>query len=76
MVLHVVKAALSAVYWYGCLYVATGMFFGDRIVDGRIAPPQWVIPPWLFALMAILVYAGLSITWDRLLLRRDGNRPH
>jgi len=74
MFLHVVKAMLSAAYWYGCLYVAMGMFFGDRIVEGRIAAPQWGMPPWLFALIAILLYAGLSIGWDRLLRPRGGKR--
>jgi hypothetical protein len=49
----------------GVLYVATGLFFGDRIgPDGRfVSGPS--IPPWLLALAAVIVYALLSFAWDK-----------
>ena len=43
----IVKAALGGAYWLGCLYVATGLFAGDRVeVSGdEISEGQRVVVP-------------------------------
>jgi hypothetical protein len=63
----IAKAVLSAAYWLGCLYVATGLFSGDRMApDGTITGSPSTLPTWAFGLLAIGLYAALSLAWDRL----------
>ncbi|WP_346248892.1 hypothetical protein [Sphingomonas rustica] len=65
------KGVLSAAYWLFVLYLATGLFAGDRLgPDGRIGPSVPPLPPWLFAVAAIALYALLSWLWDRIVLGR------
>jgi hypothetical protein len=61
----IAKGALSAAYWFGCLYLAVGLMFGDRMVGGRIVAPAVQISPLLFVAIAVGLYALLSFLWDR-----------
>lgn len=68
----IAKAVLSAAYWLGCLYVATGLFSGDRMTsDGTITGSPSPLPTWAFGLLAVGLYAVLSLVWDRLTAGHD-----
>lgn len=60
-----VKGALSAAYWFACLYLAVGLMFGDRVVDGRIVAPAVQVSPVVFVMAAVVLHAALSLLWDR-----------
>ena len=65
--LSLLKAVLSLAYWTGCMYLATGMFTGDRVDEHQAivaANPPFPFP--LFAIIALLAYAALLAIWDRL----------
>lgn len=60
------KAVFSAVYWFGALYLAMGLFFGDRLTPNGIVGPPVVIPLWLFVIVALGIYALCSAAWNRM----------
>lgn len=61
----IAKGVLSAAYWFTCWYLAGGLLFGDRIANGRIVTPALPVPPLLFVVIAVALYATLSLLWDR-----------
>lgn len=65
------KGAFSAAFWFGALYVAGGLFLGDRLgPDGIVGPPV-VIPFWLFLPATLAIYATFSSWWDRRPIHHD-----
>lgn len=64
------KAVFSALYWFGTLYLATGLFTGDRIDNGRVVERASVIPLWLFVVIVLAIYALCSVIWDWAINRR------
>jgi hypothetical protein len=59
------RAVFSAAYWFAALYLAMGLFFGDRVTDNGIVGPIVMMPLWLFVVLALAVYAVCSVVWDR-----------
>ena len=70
----ILKALLGAVYWLTILYIATGIFFGDRLTPEGISERETAVPPWLFAVLAVAAYAVFSFFFDRLVARRSITR--
>ena len=65
MLLGIAKGVLSAAYWFACWYLAGRLIFGDRVVNERIVVPELAVPPLLFVVVAVALYAALSLLWDR-----------
>lgn len=66
----IAKAVLSALYWMTTLAIAMGLFFGDRYPtpgSEQQAASDWAAR--CFAIGAVLIYALLSLGWNRLMTR-------
>lgn len=59
------KGAISAVFWFAALYVAGGLFVGDRLGPDGIVAPRYVLPIWLFLPAILTMYAIFSSWWDQ-----------
>ncbi|PSJ36268.1 hypothetical protein [Allosphingosinicella deserti] len=68
------KALLGAIYWLTVLYIATGIFFGDRLTPEGVSERETTVPLWLFAVLALTLYAFFSCLFDRLVARRSTTR--
>ena len=71
----IAKALFSAVYWLAALWVAVGLFFGDRYPP--LPPDEQTASDWAargFAVAAVLLYALFSHGWNRFLSQSSDAR--
>ena len=62
---------LTVIYWWIVTTVSFGLFSGDR--NPRLPPPSETaieIQTWVTMVVAIVLYALLSMVWSRIVRRR------